>query len=93
MVGGAIVYDWVNGAKFLVRNSETGLTGNVYTGLHEFADMAFVLHVLRPADLFVDVGATTSAPTPSLHARRSGRAAAQSSQFPARIKGWLKTCG
>lgn len=35
----------------------TGATGNVYTGLHEFADMAFVLHLLRPDDVFVDVGA------------------------------------
>src|SRR5262249_44707905 len=26
-------------------------------GLHEFADMAFILHALRPADLFLDVGA------------------------------------
>ncbi|WP_077145349.1 FkbM family methyltransferase, partial [Sphingopyxis sp. KK2] len=30
---------------------------NVYFGLHEFADMGFVLHMLRPADLFVDIGA------------------------------------
>lgn len=35
----------------------TGATGNVYCGLHEFEDMAFVLHFLRPADLFVDIGA------------------------------------
>ena len=35
----------------------TGATGNVYVGLHEFADMSFVLHFLRPNDLFVDVGA------------------------------------
>ena len=34
-----------------------GATGNVYVGLHEFADMSFVLHFLRPNDLFVDVGA------------------------------------
>ena len=25
----------------------TGITGNIYAGLHEFADMAFVLHFLR----------------------------------------------
>ena len=35
----------------------TGATGNVYAGLHEFEDMAFLLHALRPDDLFVDVGA------------------------------------
>jgi FkbM family methyltransferase len=35
----------------------TGATVNVYCGLWEYEDMAFVLHLLRPADLFVDVGA------------------------------------
>lgn len=35
----------------------TGATGNVYVGLHEFEDMGFLLHYLRPEDLFVDVGA------------------------------------
>jgi FkbM family methyltransferase len=57
LVGGDVVHGWVNGSKFLVRAGETGLTGNVYTGLHEFADMGFLLHVLRKEDLFVDVGA------------------------------------
>jgi len=54
---GAIVYDWINNSKFLVRAGETGLTGNIYTGLHEFQDMAFLLHLLRKEDLFIDVGA------------------------------------
>jgi FkbM family methyltransferase len=49
--------DWLEGAKLLVRNGMTGATGNIYCGLHEFADMAFLLHLLRPDDLFVDVGA------------------------------------
>ena len=57
IVPGAVVFDWVNGSKFLVKPGETGLTGNIYTGLHEFADMAFLLHVLREDDLFIDVGA------------------------------------
>lgn len=35
----------------------TGATGNVYVGLHEFADMALTLHFLRPEDMFVDIGA------------------------------------
>jgi FkbM family methyltransferase len=34
-----------------------GASGNYYCGLHEYADMAFVLHFLRPGELFVDVGA------------------------------------
>lgn len=63
LVPGAVVYDWVNGSKFLVRTGETGLTGNIYTGLHEFPDMAFLLHFLRSTDLFVDVGANVGSYT------------------------------
>ena len=54
---GDIVYEWLNGAKFLVRNGETSLTGNIYCGLSEFTDMGYLLHVLRAEDVFVDVGA------------------------------------
>jgi len=60
---GAIVYDWINGSRFLVRTGETGLTGNIYTGLHEFPDMGYLLHVLRGDDLFVDVGANVGSYT------------------------------
>lgn len=60
---GDIVWEWVNGARFFVRKGETGLTQNIYTGLEEFADMAYVLHVLRPTDLFIDVGANVGSYT------------------------------
>lgn len=63
LVPGAIVYDWVNGTKFLVKTGETGLTGNIYTGLHEFPDMGFLLHFLRGEDLFVDIGANVGSYT------------------------------
>ncbi|HRX63317.1 MAG TPA: hypothetical protein P5260_19180 [Candidatus Competibacter sp.] len=41
----------------------TGATGNVYVGLHEFEDMAFVLHFLRAGKLFVDIGANVGSYT------------------------------
>ena len=63
LVPGAIVYDWVNGSKFLVKTGETGLTGNIYTDLHEFPDMGFLLHFLRAEDLFVDIGANVGSYT------------------------------
>jgi FkbM family methyltransferase len=63
LVPGAIVYDWVNGSKFLVKTGETGLTGNIYTGLPEFPDMGFLLHFLRAEDLFVDIGANVGSYT------------------------------
>lgn len=52
-----VVVDWIEGTRLVARNGMTGATGNIYCGLHEFADMAFVLHALGPNDLFVDVGA------------------------------------
>lgn len=63
LVPGAIVYDWINGSKFLVKTGETGLTGNIYTGLHEFPDMDFLLHFLRGEDLLVDIGANVGSYT------------------------------
>jgi FkbM family methyltransferase len=52
-----VIFDWIGGAKLVARNGMTGATGNIYCGLHEFMDMAFLLHLLRAGDLFVDVGA------------------------------------
>ena len=57
IVPGEVVYPWVNGSRFLVRTGETGVTGNIYTGLHEFSEMGFLLHAMTGKDLFVDVGA------------------------------------
>lgn len=52
-----VEYDWIESSKLLVKHGMTGATRNIYCGLHECADMAFLLHLLRPDDLFVDVGA------------------------------------
>jgi len=63
LLGRSVIHEWVGGARFIVRRGETGLTGNIYTGLHEFADMAFVLHFIRPDDWFFDVGANVGSYT------------------------------
>ncbi len=47
----------------IVRPGETGLTGNIYCGLHEFEDMAYLLHVTNAEDLFVDIGANVGSYT------------------------------
>ena len=52
-----VIVPWVGGIRLAARHGMTGATGNIYAGLHEFADMAFTLHFLRPDDLFLDVGA------------------------------------
>lgn len=55
--------EWIDEARLLVRNGEVGLTGNIYCGLAEFNDMAFLLCALRRQDLFVDIGANAGAYT------------------------------
>lgn len=63
LVPGDVIYKWVNNSKIITRSGETGVTGNIYCGLHEFPDMAFLLHVLREGDLFVDIGANVGSYT------------------------------
>jgi hypothetical protein len=63
LLPGPIVYSWIGGARVLIRRGETGMTGNLYAGLHEFADMAYLLHVLRAGD-FLSMWVRISVPTP-----------------------------
>lgn len=48
---------WIDNLVLPLQKGDTGLSGNYYVGLHEFRDMAFATHLLRPGDLFVDIGA------------------------------------
>jgi FkbM family methyltransferase len=73
LVPGRVVCQWVEGARMVVASGDTGLTGNIYCGLHEFTDMAYVLHVLRPNDLFVDIGANVGSYTLLACAARQAR--------------------
>jgi FkbM family methyltransferase len=52
-----IVYPYTEKAKLIIQKGMTGATGNLYCGLHEYHDMAFLLHLLRAEDLFIDIGA------------------------------------
>jgi FkbM family methyltransferase len=47
----------VGNSKLFMRKGLSGATGNFYTGLLEFSEMAFLLHTLRKEDCFADVGA------------------------------------
>lgn len=58
-----IVMPFVNDSVLLAEKGMTGATGNIYFGLHEFNDMAFLLHFLNKDDLFFDVGANIGAYT------------------------------
>ncbi|HVW15740.1 MAG TPA: FkbM family methyltransferase [Mucilaginibacter sp.] len=61
--GRLFVKKFIGPVKFYARKGLTGITGNIYTGLHEFNDMAFLLHFLRPEDTFFDVGANVGSYT------------------------------
>ena len=52
-----VAYPFIGNTKLWVQKGMTGATGNIYTGLHDFEDMSFLLHFLRPEDLFIDIGA------------------------------------
>jgi FkbM family methyltransferase len=52
-----VIVPWIEGTLLAVRRGMAGATGNIYCGLHEFEDMAFLLHFLRPEDAFADIGA------------------------------------
>lgn len=57
LLKGAVAIPFVNQIQLLIEHGMSGATGNIYCGLHEFEEMALVLHCLRPDDLFIDVGA------------------------------------
>ena len=63
LLGKRVIVPWVDQSKFIVGVGETGLTGNLYAGFMEYQDMLFLLHALRPDEIFVDVGANIGAYT------------------------------
>jgi FkbM family methyltransferase len=58
-----LIVPWIAGQRLAVRRGMTGATGNIYVGLHEFADMMLPLHFLREGDLFLDIGANVGSYT------------------------------
>lgn len=52
-----IIIPFVNNSKIIVTPGRWGSEANALCGLHDFSDMGFLLHFLRPNDLFCDVGA------------------------------------
>lgn len=63
LMSGPIALPYVQGTWLFATRGMTGATGNWYCGLHEVHEMAFVLHLLRPGDHFVDVGANVGSYT------------------------------
>lgn len=56
-----VIAPFVNKSKLIVTPGRWGSEANMLCGLHEFVDMSFLLHLLRPADLFCDIGSNIGA--------------------------------
>ena len=63
LVSAPVAVSFVEDTRLLLARGQAGATGNIYTGLHDIAEMAFLLHVIREHDLFVDVGANVGSYT------------------------------
>lgn len=61
LVPGPVAVPFVDRTRLLAAPGMHGATLNIYVGLADLAEMGFLLHLLRPEDLFVDVGASTGA--------------------------------
>ena len=58
---GAVVVPFVGGTSLMGVRGMNGAVESVHVGVAEFEDMAFLLHLLRPDDLFADIGANLGA--------------------------------
>jgi hypothetical protein len=58
-----VLVPWVGSTSLVIETGMTGATMNFYCGLHEAANTDFVLHALRPGDVFLDVGANVDTHT------------------------------
>lgn len=61
LVPGPVLVPFAGGTHLVLAPGMRGGTENIHLGLSEFEDMAFTVHLLRPGDLFVDVGANIGA--------------------------------
>jgi FkbM family methyltransferase len=61
---GKVSVPWIENSVLIVKKGMTGATGNIYCGLHEFHDMALLLHYFcEQPGLFLDIGANVGSYT------------------------------
>lgn len=61
IVPGDVCVNFPNGTRLLIPPHMKGAAHYITPGLCEFEEMAFIMHILRPNELFVDVGANIGA--------------------------------
>lgn len=57
LLNARVVWPWVGTTFLYVGRGDQGLTQNIYCGLHDYAEMAFLLHAVTTSDIFYDIGA------------------------------------
>lgn len=55
------IYKFIGETKFVAGKGMAGIAGNIYTGLFDFEEMAFLLHFLNSESTFLDIGANVGA--------------------------------
>jgi len=75
-------FAWIDGLAAAARPGLHGMTANVGIGLAEPEAMGFLLHYLRPGDLFLDVGANAGSYTLLAASRGSRVRAAEPNPLP-----------
>lgn len=63
IVPGSVILNWIGESKIIASPGESGITGNIYCWLHDFSEMAFVLHANSEDSLFIDIGANVGSYT------------------------------
>ncbi len=64
LLNAPVIMPWFGGASLVLERGMVGATGNLYCGLHEFSDMALVLHYFGGGQgVFLDVGANVGSYT------------------------------
>jgi len=56
-----IIINIIEDASMIVMKGLSGVTGNLYFGLHEYEDMIFCMHFVKENELFYDIGANVGA--------------------------------
>ena len=68
-----VVFPFIGQTTLLVQRGFRSATANMYVGLMEFEEMAFLLHFLNHDDLFIDIGANVGVYTVLASGNRKAR--------------------
>jgi len=57
------IFPWFNSISLRIFKGSKGTSGNAYLGLNDPEEMSFLLHFLKPENIFYDIGANNGAYT------------------------------